>query len=139
MNVAKLARALVRDKVDVIHASGCVAIEAAQKATASIPIVARDDETEPIAAGFVATLARPGGNIIASGAGGPDHPVKAPHRRPIAVAGPIVEHAGVPVIADADTGYGNALNAQRAVREFSARVSPRGTSKTRRFEPQRTL
>jgi 2-methylisocitrate lyase-like PEP mutase family enzyme len=24
----------------------------------------------------------------------------------------------VPVIADADTGYGNALNAQRAVREF---------------------
>ena len=31
---------------------------------------------------------------------------------------PIVEHAGVPVIADADTGYGNALNARRAVREF---------------------
>jgi 2-methylisocitrate lyase-like PEP mutase family enzyme len=30
----------------------------------------------------------------------------------------IVEHAGVPVIADADTGYGNALNAQRAVRAF---------------------
>ncbi len=31
---------------------------------------------------------------------------------------PIVEHAGVPVIADADTGYGNALSARRAVREF---------------------
>jgi 2-methylisocitrate lyase-like PEP mutase family enzyme len=30
----------------------------------------------------------------------------------------IVEHAGVPVVADADTGYGNALNTQRAVREF---------------------
>ncbi|HEX2437079.1 MAG TPA: isocitrate lyase/PEP mutase family protein [Methylomirabilota bacterium] len=30
----------------------------------------------------------------------------------------IVEHAGVPVIADADTGYGNALNTRRAVREF---------------------
>jgi len=30
----------------------------------------------------------------------------------------IVEHAGIPVIADADTGYGNALNARRAVREF---------------------
>jgi 2-methylisocitrate lyase-like PEP mutase family enzyme len=30
----------------------------------------------------------------------------------------IVEHAGVPVIADADTGYGNALNARRAAREF---------------------
>ena len=31
----------------------------------------------------------------------------------------IVEHAGLPVIADADTGYGNALNTQRAVREFA--------------------
>jgi len=30
----------------------------------------------------------------------------------------IVEHAGVPVIADADTGYGNALNTRRAVREL---------------------
>ena len=30
----------------------------------------------------------------------------------------IVEHAGIPIIADADTGYGNALNARRAVREF---------------------
>jgi 2-methylisocitrate lyase-like PEP mutase family enzyme len=31
----------------------------------------------------------------------------------------IVHHAQVPVIADADTGYGNALNARRAVREFA--------------------
>ena len=30
----------------------------------------------------------------------------------------IVEHAGVPVIADADTGYGNALNVRRTVRAF---------------------
>jgi 2-methylisocitrate lyase-like PEP mutase family enzyme len=30
----------------------------------------------------------------------------------------IVEHARVPVIADADTGYGNALNVRRTVREF---------------------
>jgi len=31
----------------------------------------------------------------------------------------IVEHAQVPVIADADTGYGNALNVHRAVRAFA--------------------
>jgi len=31
---------------------------------------------------------------------------------------PIVEAAGVPVIADADTGYGNALNVHRTVRAF---------------------
>ncbi len=30
----------------------------------------------------------------------------------------IVDAAGVPVIADADTGYGNALNVQRTVREY---------------------
>ncbi len=32
---------------------------------------------------------------------------------------PIVESAGVPVIADADTGYGNALNVHRTVRAFA--------------------
>jgi 2-methylisocitrate lyase-like PEP mutase family enzyme len=32
---------------------------------------------------------------------------------------PIVEHAQVPVIADADTGYGNALNVHRSVRAFA--------------------
>src|SRR5206468_6651115 len=32
---------------------------------------------------------------------------------------PIVESAAVPVIADADTGYGNALNVHRTVRAFA--------------------
>ena len=63
VDAGTLARALVRDRVDVIHAIGHVAIDAARKATATIPIVAHDYETDPIAAGFVATLARPGGNI----------------------------------------------------------------------------
>jgi ABC-type uncharacterized transport system substrate-binding protein len=62
-DVVKLARTLVRDKVDVIHAIAHVAIEAARKATTTIPIVAHDYETDPIAAGFVATLAKPGRNI----------------------------------------------------------------------------
>lgn len=63
VDVVKLGRTLVRDKVDVIHAIAHVAIEAARKATRTIPIVAHDYETDPIAAGFVATLAKPGGNI----------------------------------------------------------------------------
>ena len=63
VDVVKLARTLVRDKVDVIHAIGYVAIEAAQKATTTIPIVSHDYETDPIAAGFIARLAKPGGNI----------------------------------------------------------------------------
>jgi putative ABC transport system substrate-binding protein len=63
VDVVKLARTLVRDKVDVIHAIAHVAIEAARKSTTTIPIVAHDYETDPIAAGFVATLAKPGRNI----------------------------------------------------------------------------
>jgi ABC-type uncharacterized transport system substrate-binding protein len=63
MNIASIARMLVREKVDVIHAIASVAIEAARKATTAIPIVAHDYETDPIAAGLVATLAKPGGNI----------------------------------------------------------------------------
>src|SRR4029453_8148521 len=62
-DIVTLARTLVRDKVDVIHAIAHPAIEAARKATTTIPIVAHDYETDPIAAGFVATLARPRGNI----------------------------------------------------------------------------
>jgi putative ABC transport system substrate-binding protein len=62
-DVGELARTLVRDKIDVIHASAYIAIRAAQKVTTTIPIVAHDYETDPIAAGFVATLAKPGGNI----------------------------------------------------------------------------
>src|SRR5262245_64197003 len=57
-----LAAELVRLKVDVIVAGGDPAIGAAQKATTSIAIV-MVAATDPIAAGFVASLAQPGGNI----------------------------------------------------------------------------
>jgi len=62
-DLARLVRALVKNNVDVINAIGAVAIREAQKATQTIPIVAHDYETDPVAAGFVATLAKPGGNI----------------------------------------------------------------------------
>jgi len=53
---------LVRLKVDVILAPSNLMIAAAQKATTSIPIV-MSNAIDPVAAGFVASLARPGGNI----------------------------------------------------------------------------
>ncbi len=60
-----LARAeeLVRLKVDILVAVGPAALHAVAKATTTIPIVAMDLETDPIAAGYVATLAGPGGNL----------------------------------------------------------------------------
>ena len=57
-----LAAELVRLEVDVIVAVTNLAIEAAQKATTSIPIV-MNQATDPVATGFVASVARPGGNI----------------------------------------------------------------------------
>ena len=56
-----LAAELVQMKVDVIVASG-VAVQPAQRATASIPIV-MIRTSDPVGAGYVASLARPGGNI----------------------------------------------------------------------------
>jgi len=54
---------LARASVDVILARGAGAVSAAKQATSVIPIVAVDLESDPVATGFVRTLAQPGGNI----------------------------------------------------------------------------
>jgi putative ABC transport system substrate-binding protein len=58
-----LAAELVRLPVDVIFAGGLPPLRAAQQATSTIPIVAIDLESDPVAMGLAASLARPGGNI----------------------------------------------------------------------------
>jgi putative ABC transport system substrate-binding protein len=58
----KMARELVQLRVDVIYAVGLAAIRAAKDATTTIPIVMYGG-VDPVAAGFVTSLARPGGNI----------------------------------------------------------------------------
>jgi putative ABC transport system substrate-binding protein len=57
-----LAAELVRLKVDVIVASAPPPTRSAKQATATIPIVMSYDD-DPVGNGFVASLARPGGNI----------------------------------------------------------------------------
>ena len=57
-----LAAELVRLKVDVIVTGGGTSTRAAKEATSTIPIVMTQD-SDPVANGFVASLARPGGNI----------------------------------------------------------------------------
>jgi len=57
-----LAEELVRLKVDVLIAPNTPAALALKKATQSIPIVFID-VTDPIAAGLIDSLARPGGNV----------------------------------------------------------------------------
>ncbi len=70
------ASELAQLKVDVIVAANTTAAHAARKATATIPIVMASSG-DPVRAGFVASLARPGGNITGltsmSGDLGPKH------------------------------------------------------------------
>ena len=58
-----LAQELVRHKVNVLVAVSPTAVRAAKAATNDVPIVALDLESDPVASGFVASLARPNGNL----------------------------------------------------------------------------
>jgi putative ABC transport system substrate-binding protein len=57
-----IAAELVRLKVNIIVSGSPPATRAAKEATSTIPIVMTQD-SDPVANGFVASLARPGGNI----------------------------------------------------------------------------
>ena len=60
--LAEVAADLVRLKVDVIFATSSTEVEAARRATKTIPIVFAT-HADPVGVGHVASLARPGGNI----------------------------------------------------------------------------
>jgi putative ABC transport system substrate-binding protein len=58
-----LAAELVRLKVDIIVAVATQGVAAAKNATETIPIVMISGGADPVGLGFVASLARPGGNV----------------------------------------------------------------------------
>jgi putative ABC transport system substrate-binding protein len=60
--VSELAAELVRLKVDVIVSPGPSVTRVVKEATSTVPIVMASD-TDPVGSGFIASLARPGGNI----------------------------------------------------------------------------
>jgi putative tryptophan/tyrosine transport system substrate-binding protein len=61
--LSPLAVELAQPNVDVIFARGAGALSALKQATSRTPIVAVDLESDPVAMGFVRSLAQPGGNI----------------------------------------------------------------------------
>jgi putative tryptophan/tyrosine transport system substrate-binding protein len=61
----ELAAELVRREVDIIVAAGSPGTQAAQQATTTIPII-MVSVGDPVGVGFIASLARPGGNITGS-------------------------------------------------------------------------
>ena len=63
LQFAKAAEELDRLKVDAILAGSAPALRAAFAATRTIPVVAADFTTDPVAEGYVENNARPGGNV----------------------------------------------------------------------------
>ena len=61
--LAELVRELMQLHADVLVPTARASIEAARAATTELPIVANDLESDPVASGYVASLARPGGNL----------------------------------------------------------------------------
>jgi ABC-type uncharacterized transport system substrate-binding protein len=55
--------ALIARGVEILVPHGPAAVRIARAATARIPIVATDYESDPVAAGFAESLSRPGGNV----------------------------------------------------------------------------
>ena len=58
-----LATDLVNERVHAIVAAGPPAVQAAKNATAEIPVIAIDLETDPVASGWLESLAHPRGNL----------------------------------------------------------------------------
>ena len=69
--LAELAADLARLKVDLILVTGIPLALAAKKATSSIPIV-MTSVTDPVGAGLIASLARPGGNVTGNASLAPE-------------------------------------------------------------------
>jgi putative ABC transport system substrate-binding protein len=61
--MSALAADLVQLKVELLFAGGVPAIRAAIGASRTIPIVGVDLEIDPVESGFIASFARPGGNV----------------------------------------------------------------------------
>lgn len=61
--LTELAQELVQLRVVILAVTARPSIEAARAATKELPIVVNDLESDPVASGYVQSLARPGGNI----------------------------------------------------------------------------
>ena len=62
-NLLQVARELTQLRVALLVAAARPSVEAAMAATKEIPIIANDLESDPVASGYVESLAHPGGNL----------------------------------------------------------------------------
>jgi putative ABC transport system substrate-binding protein len=113
-----LATDLVNQQVDAILAAGPPAVQAARGATSSIPVIAIDLESDPVAGGLVASLARPGGNVTGVFLDFPDFSAKCLQMLVESVSAP----TGVAVLWDPTTGSLQLKSVEAAAQGFDIKV-----------------
>ncbi len=118
-----LAAELVRQKVDLILSTGTVASHAAQRATATIPIVVVVT-TDPVGDGFAVSLARPGRNITGM-SGGAEDTVQKPFEL-LSVAVPKLKRVAVITNPASSSHPPQLLRIQAAARQSGKQVLPVG-------------
>ena len=124
--VSDLVGELIQLKVDVIVSASSLAIQAAREATRTIPIVMLS--TDPVGAGLVASLARPGGNVTGRSTIFTDMSAKrlellkevAPRISRVAVLWNPT-HAGQTIAWDQARGAGRALGSRCSPRKYGGR------------------
>jgi putative ABC transport system substrate-binding protein len=122
-DLRKAATELVASSLDVILASATPAVAALQQATSTVPIVIVQ-VAEPVSAGFVASLAKPGGNI--TGFTSIEYSIGAKWLELLKEIAPHVTRVGVIRDPTSTSSIGQFAAIQSATRSFGVEVSPIG-------------
>src|SRR5262245_51782501 len=122
-DLRKAATELVTLSPDIILASTTPAVAALQQATSTVPIVFAQ-VADPVSAGFVASLAKPGGNM--TGFTVFDYAIGAKWLKLVKVVGPYRPGVGVIRGPTSTSSIGQFAAVQSAARLFGVEVSPLG-------------
>ena len=127
----KAAAELVALSPDVIFVTNTPAVAALQQATRSVPIVFAQ-VADPVSGGFVASLAKPGGNI--TGFTNVDYGMGTKWVELLKEIAPYVTHVGVIRDPTVTVSIGQLAAIQSAARTFGLEVSPLGGRDARDIE-----
>src|SRR3974377_53531 len=130
-DLRKAATELVTSSPDVIVASPTQALAALQQATRTVPIVFAQ-VADPVSAGFVSSLAKPGGNI--TGFSTYDYGMGAKWVELLKEIAPPVTRVGVIREPTSTASIGQLGAIQSAARSFGLEVSPLGGRDARELE-----
>ena len=130
-DLRKAATELVTSSPDVILGNGTPAVAALQQATRTVPIVFAQ-VADPVSGGFVASLAKPGGNI--TGFTNFDYSIGAKWVELLKEIAPHVTRVGVIRDPTSTASIGQLAAIQTAARSFGLEVSPLGGRDARDIE-----